>query len=338
MARNRYDDYDDYDFGYPQYIPVAQRKLDAQKKIKSLNAKGEELSPVVIEGRAIAKTFWGKAWCDNIESYHDYENRLPRGRSYVRSGAVIDLKITKGKITALVMGSELYKINITIQELAKDKWAKIKRDCTGKISSLINLINGKLSPEIIELLCRQKVGIFPEPKEIKMTCNCPDWADLCKHLAAVLYGVGARLDKQPELFFLLRNVDQNELLSADIAETLVDNNAPDALVSSELDNIFGIELDSLEVEPVSLPKAEKKKPARAKKTAPPISTATPVKPKKRKLKRKKTISPIAEQVATAVKPKSARRRKNESAETVPVKKSTKKPTKVSKAKTSSKKS
>ncbi|MDD5727790.1 MAG: SWIM zinc finger family protein [Victivallales bacterium] len=264
---SRWSRYSDYDYGYPEYVTAGQRKLQAQKKIKALSAKGEELSPVVIEGRKIAKTFWGKAWCDNIESYHDYENRLPRGRSYVRNGAVIDLKIAKGKITALVMGSELYEIDITIHELPPEKWEKIKRECAGKIASLIDLINGKLSPEIIELLCRKNDGMFPSPKEIKMNCNCPDWADLCKHLAAVLYGIGAKLDEKPELFFLLRGVDQNELFSADIADALVDSAAPAAIADDELNSIFGIELDSLD-DDIAIPAVtEKRKPGRQKKAA-----------------------------------------------------------------------
>ena len=275
-GRGRYSD-----FGYPRYVSVAERKYNAGKKIKALTAKGGELSPVVIEGRAIAKTFWGKAWCDNIESYHDYENRLPRGRSYVRNGSVIDLKISKGKITALVMGSTLYEINITIQELEKSKWERIKKDCAGKITSLIDLIRGKLSQEIIEILCRKTYGMFPSPKEIKMICNCPDWADLCKHLAAVLYGVGARLDSQPELFFLLRGVDQSELLSPDIAETLVDSATPTAIADDDLSSIFGIELDSLDAD-LSIPAAPvKRKPGRPRKTesAAPVIPAAPVKRK-----------------------------------------------------------
>lgn len=278
MSRwNRYED----DYGFPQYIPVGERKRQAQEKIRKLASKGEELSPVVIEGRNIAKTFWGKAWCDNIESYHDYENRLPRGRSYVRNGAVIDLQIAKGEITARVLGSEMYEIRITIKELPAAKWARIKAKCAGRIASLIDLIQGKLSPEIIELLCRKEDGLFPSPKEIKMICNCPDWADLCKHLAAVLYGIGSRLDRQPELFFLLRGVDQNELFDADFAAALPGDETTAELAGSDLNGIFGIELDSLDDDLAALP-APVQKNAGAKKTAvkarkktvktPPVST------------------------------------------------------------------
>lgn len=86
--------------------------------------KGADLSPVALEGRTIAKTFWGKAWCENIESYRDYAYRLERGRSYVRSGAVIDLKISEGAISALVIGSgsNPYKISIRIDKMKKAAW------------------------------------------------------------------------------------------------------------------------------------------------------------------------------------------------------------------------
>ncbi|MDD5599484.1 MAG: SWIM zinc finger family protein [Victivallaceae bacterium] len=334
---SRWNRYSDYDYGYPEYVTAGQRKLQAQKKIKALTAKGEELSPVVIEGRKIAKTFWGKAWCDNIESYHDYENRLPRGRSYVRNGAVIDLKIAKGKITALVMGSELYEIDITIHELPPEKWEKIKRECAGKIASLIDLINGKLSSEIIELLCRKNDGMFPSPKEIKMNCNCPDWADLCKHLAAVLYGIGARLDEKPELFFLLRGVDQNELFSADIADALIDSAAPAAIADDDLNGIFGIELDSLEGD-IEVPAAPKKrKPGRPKKA---VAVKTPA---KRKPGRPKKAEKVAV-TATPEKRKPGRPKKTEAAVPKKIasatgKKSTAKITrKVSKKNTAGKKS
>lgn len=293
MARiSRYED--DY-YGFPPYVSVAERKRNAAEKIKKLSGKGEKLSPVIIEGRNIAKTFWGKAWCDNIESYHDYESRLPRGRSYVKNGAVIDLQIEKGKISARVMGSELYEINITIKELHSEKWERIKKDCAGKIASLIDLIQGKLSPEIIELLCRKEDGLFPAPQEIKLICNCLDCADLCKHLAAVLYGVGARLDNEPELFFLLRGVDQKELFSADFANELASGNTNSDIDDSNLGSIFGIELDDADmidkaepvktaVKKIKAPSVKKSKQSAKRKTekAKPKSSAKKKKTYKRK--------------------------------------------------------
>ncbi len=295
----RWNNYDDY---YPRYVPAAERKQAAQAKLKKLMAKGEKLSPVVIEGRAIAKTFWGKAWCDNVESYHDYESRLPRGRSYVRQGAVIDLQIEKGRITAKVQGSELYEINISIKELPGEKWERIKKSCAGKIASLIDLIQGKLSPEIIALLCRKEEGLFPSPKEIKLICNCPDWADLCKHLAAVLYGVGARLDAQPELFFLLRGVDQNELFSADFANELADSGTASTISGGDLGSIFGIELDNLDTDIAGIPDEVTVAEA-PKKRGRPAKSAKPekAKPASRRAKTAKSVKTAKAEVAGTVK-------------------------------------
>ncbi len=295
----RWNNYDDY---YPRYVPAAERKQAAQAKLKKLMAKGEKLSPVVIEGRAIAKTFWGKAWCDNVESYHDYESRLPRGRSYVRQGAVIDLQIEKGRITAKVQGSELYEINISIKELPGEKWERIKKSCAGKIASLIDLIQGKLSPEIIALLCRKEEGLFPSPKEIKLICNCPDWADLCKHLAAVLYGVGARLDAQPELFFLLRGVDQNELFSADFANELADSGTASTISGGDLGSIFGIELDNLDTDIAGIPDEVTVAEA-PKKRGRPAKSAKPekAKPASSRAKTAKSVKTAKAEVAGTVK-------------------------------------
>jgi uncharacterized Zn finger protein len=341
MSRwNRYDD-----FEFPQYVTVAERKKQAQQKIKKLSAKGEKLSPVVIEGRAIAKTFWGKAWCKNIESYQDYENRLPRGRSYARSGAVIDLQIEKGKIKAQVMGSELYEINIAIKELPTEKWERIKKECAGKIGSLIDLIQGKLSPEIIELICRKDDGLFPTPKEIKLDCNCPDWADLCKHLAAVLYGIGARLDKEPELFFILRGVDQNELLGSDFADNLVSEDESPDIAADDLGGIFGIELDELDVAPqknkepqkrkAAAKKAKAKSSAKGKRKQNATKKATTAKKTATKPAKKKATTKRAatkKTAAKAVKKKSAASKKTASKKAAAKTKKT-----TAKAKTSTKK-
>src|SRR5512138_901063 len=185
-------------YGWRPYVPVAQRRAMAARELAKLAKKnGHAASPVAIEGRKIASTFWGKAWCDNLEAYSDFSNRLPRGRTYVRNGSVVDLQITPGKVTARVSGSSLYKIEIKIQPLLPKIWKSIQKECAGKIDSLIELLQGKLSSAVMQVVTRQNGGLFPTPKEINLDCSCPDWADLCKHVAASLYGVGARLDSNP---------------------------------------------------------------------------------------------------------------------------------------------
>jgi uncharacterized Zn finger protein len=195
------------------YVPVAARRCNAEKKLSKLKMNGQAISPVTIEGRAIAKSFWGKSWCANLERYSDYENRLPRGRTYVRNGSVVDLKIAKSKVLAVVSGSDLYKVAITIAPVTAIRWKAICRDCAGTIDSLVELLQGRLSKGVMDRVCREGDGLFPVPKEIKLSCSCPDWADMCKHVAAALYGVGARLDEKPALLFELRGVDENQLLA-----------------------------------------------------------------------------------------------------------------------------
>src|SRR5437899_2424429 len=192
---------------------MAERKLQAQRKIQQLRKKGHAVSPVNIQGRAIATTFWGKAWCENLERYSDFANRLPRGRTYVRNGSVIDLQIAAGEIKALVSGSEIYAVAVKVAPVAKVRWQSICKDCAGAIDSLIELLQGRFSKGVMERVCRQKTGLFPSPDEIKLSCSCPDWAGMCKHVAAVLYGIGARVDQQPELLFRLHEVDEKELIA-----------------------------------------------------------------------------------------------------------------------------
>ena len=200
-------------FGWKPYVPVAERRRKALKKMEGLRKKGRIISPVSVDGRTIAKTFWGKAWCENLESYSDYENRLPRGRTYVRNGSVVDLQIAESQITALVSGSELYEVKVEILSVASPHWKSICEDCSGSIDSLVELLQGRLSKGVMERISRQQTGLFPSPKEIRLSCSCPDWAEMCKHVAAVLYGVGARLDQQPELLFRLRAVNEKELIA-----------------------------------------------------------------------------------------------------------------------------
>lgn len=208
-----------YHGGWAPYVPVAERRRKAEREMEKLRKRGVAVSPVRIEGRKIAATFWGKAWCENLESYRDYENRLERGRTYVRNGSVVDLQIAPRAVTAMVSGSSIYKVKVTISELAKARWKAICADCAGGIDSLVELLQGRLSRGVMERICRQRAGLFPQPSEIRFSCSCPDFALMCKHVAAVLYGVGARLDASPELLFRLRSVDANELV-ADIGQAL----------------------------------------------------------------------------------------------------------------------
>ena len=227
------------------YVPVAERRRRAMRKMEALRKKGADIQPIQIEGRKIAKTFWGEAWCKHLESFSDYENRLPRGRTYVRNGSVCHLAISKGKIEAKVSGSKLYSLRIQIKTLPAKKWNAVKRRCSGQIGSLIELLRGSLSDSTMEVVTDRQNGLFPLPNEISLNCNCPDWAVMCKHVAAVLYGVGARLDTKPELLFKLRGVDHEELIDAD-AEAAVsaatNKGKSKRLNTDDLSDVFGIDL------------------------------------------------------------------------------------------------
>jgi uncharacterized Zn finger protein len=231
-------------FGWQPYVPVAERRRQAEQKVAKLKKKGQPIAPVTIEGRTIAASFWGKSWCTNLERYSDYESRLPRGRTYVRNGSVVDLQIADGEVTALVAGSELYSIRINIAPVKPAAWKSICRDCAGTVSSLVELLQGRIAKSVMDRVCREGDGLFPAPKDIKLSCSCPDWASMCKHVAAALYGVGARLDSKPELLFVLRGVDQNDLMSAG-PEMALNAAAPAAgkvLDDGDVAALFGLEM------------------------------------------------------------------------------------------------
>jgi uncharacterized Zn finger protein len=256
-----------YDYGWKPYVPVAERRRKAARELEKRRKKGHDVSPVVVDGRTIAKTFWGKAWCENLEGYSDYANRLPRGRTYVRNGSVVDLKIAPGSIKAMVSGSSLYTVELKVAPLAKVRWKSIREDCAGAIDSLVELLQGRFSKGVMERICRQDSGLFPSPSEIKLSCSCPDWADMCKHVAAVLYGIGARFDRQPELLFRLREVDEKELIAQAGKALPLAKQAPaaDKVLSGEnLSDIFGLDMAqsaSAEVAPAG-PKPVKSKPTK----------------------------------------------------------------------------
>ena len=234
-----------YYYDWKPYVPVAARRREAARKAAKLEKKGRRLSPVVVGGRKIAKTFWGEAWCENLERYSDFANRLPRGRTYVRNGSVIDLQIAPGTVTALVSGSTMYDVNVTVASVPKARWHAISADCAGAIDSLVELLQGRFSKGVMARLCQEKTGLFPSPEEITFTCSCPDWASMCKHVAAVLYGIGSRLDQQPDLLFALRKVDQQDLIAKAGTGLSQKRKGPakkKVLESDDLSEMFGIEM------------------------------------------------------------------------------------------------
>lgn len=275
-------------YGFAPYVPVATRRANARKEMEKMRKAGKVITPVEISGTKIATTYWGKSWCDNLEKYSDFSNRMPRGRTYVRNGSVVHLGISPGVIEAFVAGSSLYQAKITIAALPKAQWDACKKQTSGHITNLLDLLQGKLPKEVLGHIAHPIDGIFPKPKEIKFDCSCPDGASMCKHIAAVLYGIGHRLDREPALFFTLRSVDMQELITAasDQAEAELAT-AGAALDTDSLADIFGIELDTTATPPATKKVAKKsvaKKAAKkttkktASKTAKKAAKKSPAKP------------------------------------------------------------
>lgn len=236
------------DFAFRPYVSVGKKKAHGARALARLLKKSKRKpEPVVLahRKRQLAATFWGTAWCENLERYADLANRLPRGRTYLRNGSVLDLAIAGGKVEAHVAGSELYRVTIGIAPMAKTRWRRVVGRCTGRIGSLVGLLRGELSDDVLAVLTHAKDGLFPEPREMTLACSCPDWADVCKHVAAVLYGVGIRLDARPELFFVLRQVDQAELLSSATAGAVsrARSGAGKRIAADRLSAVFGIEVE-----------------------------------------------------------------------------------------------
>ena len=224
---------------FPEYVPVAERRAKALAQARKLEKRGRKLQPVAVDGRRIALSFWGKAWCENLESYSDFANRLPRGRTYLRNGSVIDLRIAPGRVDALVAGTSLYEVRIEIDKLSKPHAKRLTRQCRGQIDSAVSLLQGQVPAALLEALADRGSGLFPAPKEIDLFCSCPDSAVMCKHVAAVLYGVGARFDTAPETFFTLRTLALDDL----VAKSVPQRAGRQEIADSALESIFGIELD-----------------------------------------------------------------------------------------------
>ena len=303
-------------YGYPEYVSVAQKRAKAAKQLKALKKKNSKIQPVVIEGRTIAHTWWGKSWNQNLERYADYSNRIGRGRSYVSHGAVLDLQIKPGKIEALVQGSRSkpYEIEIKIDPVKKDVWKSIQTSAQGQLDSLAELLEGQFPKSLQELFFSKDRGLFPKPQEIHFDCSCPDWASMCKHVAAALYGVGARLDQNPSLFFELRRIKTADLIAQAVKDTTktllkkAETRSARVMEDADIADVFGIQLDE-EVTSVQGTATRKKQTSDKAKTATPSRAAKkPVRAKAAKSKKahrtaapkKKTISKPAVKRKTAV--------------------------------------
>lgn len=301
-------------YRFPKYVTVAEKKARAEKKLKQLRKKNPDIAPITIQGHSLAKTWWGKAWNRNLEKYADYSNRIDRGRSYVRHGAVLDLQITPGKVTAMVHGSDTqpYSVSVVIKEMPKKNWDKIKKACAGKMESMQQLIAGKFPKGLATIFTEKGSGLFPAPDEINFECSCPDWAYMCKHVAATLYGIGARLDDDPHLFFLLRKMNMNDLVSETIRESKKELLSKAKKKTSRvienydaLSDIFGIDLGAqkktkergkkpvLKVKKVK--KAAAPKPLKTK-TAKPAAPAKKSKSAAKSKSKKMTAAGVVEQI------------------------------------------
>lgn len=306
-------------YGWSPYVPVAVRRQQAAKKLAKLAKGGRVLAPVLPQGRAIAATFWGKAWNKNLEAYSDYSNRLPRGRTYVRNGSVLDLQIQPGEVRALVSGSEIYAVSIQVAPVAKAAWAAIRQACSGGIESLVELLQGRLSKGVMEILCHQQTGLFPAPRDIRFSCSCPDVASMCKHVAAVLYGIGARLDDQPDLLFTLRQVAMEDFL-ASAGKGLpvagidgIDGTKAKVLEEESLADLFDLEMAGAPARAKPSPKATSR-PAGKKKPKPhPKAVKPAAKPSSKPKGRKPPASKKADAAPKATRSRSPKPRPKKSA-------------------------
>jgi uncharacterized Zn finger protein len=263
-------------WGWPRYVSAAERRRKAARAVERFAKKGRGVSPVVLGGRTIARTFWGRSWCSNLERYSDYSNRLPRGRTYVRNGSVVDLQLARGEVKARVSGSRLYAVRVEIAPFPAPRWTALCGSCAGGIDSFVELLQGHLSKAVMERICAEKTGLFPSPAEIRFTCSCPDWAAMCKHVAAVLYGVGARLDERPELLFELRGVDGADLIARagqDLSLARARPKAGRVLAEDGLSEMFGIDLGEAKATPVG--KARRARPGAPKPRAAAAKSRTP---------------------------------------------------------------
>ena len=232
---------------FNDYTSSAELKAKAKKNI----AKLKDAAPVCAHSARgpICLTWWGKEWCKNLESYAEYENRLPRGRRYVRAGGIIDLKIKDNVAKAKIQssGSGYYNVSVVFKKLRKEDMAKIVARSAQRIDNVDSLLKGDFPEDLKDLFTQEKPGLFPAPDEISFDCDCPDWTSMCKHVAAALYGVGIRIDESPKDFFALRGIDIENFLSGVVEDKValmlknVNVKSDRIITDGDMAEIFGID-------------------------------------------------------------------------------------------------
>ena len=263
---------------YPRYVPVDEQRARTVSEISRLLARGVPVQPVELRGRTLARRFWGRRWCEHVESFSEYAARLAHGRAYLRNGCVCHLSIEAGRVDAMVIGSALYQVSLRIRRLDTAAWTAITAACAGRIGSLLELRQGRLSEDVAEVVTHRDRGMFPQPGEIVASCECGDTTTLCKHAAAVLSGIGSRLDESPERLFLLRGVDETELIAGEAARSC------DPVATGGVEPVVanGTAANAAESRPLNVPGAASSKALPA---SPPTSTdsATSSRPVKKTL-------------------------------------------------------
>jgi uncharacterized Zn finger protein len=235
--------YDTEEDGLTSVKDLRQRAAFFAKK---LGDEGVRLTPVKSAKKSISSSFWGQAWNRNLNHYSMFANQLAPGRTFLRNGAVIDLCVEKGTIRGLVAAQSLCEVAVKARPVDTARWARLVERCSGSVRSLTDLMSGKLPEETLAAITDESAGLFPEPEEITFSCSCPDWTDVCVHVAAVLYGFSLRLDEEPALLFTLRSTDPADLISSATDKFVSDVAAvSDPMVESDmhqLEDLFGIDL------------------------------------------------------------------------------------------------
>jgi uncharacterized Zn finger protein len=224
------------------------RASRGQRQLDERRAAGAPLRVVTPSHRqALSDTPWGQAWNRHLMEHSHYASRMPRGRTLLRKGSVMDLDVSPGVITAIVAGTQVYDITIKVAPLDEDRWAAIQRACHGRIANVVDLLSGDVSPEVMRTVTHPEEGLFPQPSDLRCICRCPDESDLCEHSAAVLYAVGIHLDDHPSALFSLRHAAPDALVAQDTATaiahlTAAPSDVSTTLARTDLADLFGIQL------------------------------------------------------------------------------------------------